>query len=84
MARGRDRRTREHNAALSSLVWGEIKDVQTYILEGRVDGKGRIGKPAPITPDVARYMEAIKRNGGKFLMPEDVEGLHDGTSPESS
>ena len=80
MADGRDKRTRQHNAALSALVWGEIKDVKSYVERGVVDGKERVGQTAPMSPDVALYVEAIKKAGGRFVMPDEAERiLKDGT-----
>lgn len=58
--------------AQAALVWGAVSDVATFIETGRIDVATDVGKPAPVTPDVAKYMAAIAANGGKFVMPDEV------------
>lgn len=53
-------------------MWGAVNDVAAFIESGAIDVAANVGKPAPVTPDVAKYMAAIAANGGKFLMPDEV------------
>lgn len=81
MADGRAEHQRRMLVAQAALVWGAIDDVQGFVDSGRVDGPATTG-PAPVDADVLEYMQAIERNGGRFLMPEEVYG--DGQAQNSS
>lgn len=73
MTDGLEKAWRYRWAGLNSLLWGKIRDVQTWVETGSADGTAE--KPAPtLTPEVARYAKAIEL-AGRFVMPDEVEGI---------
>jgi len=75
MADGNGRAWRERLVSLVSLAFGGIKDVGRFLETGDVDGGQGIGQPAPVTPQVSRYMRAIEQNGGRVCMPDEVDRI---------
>lgn len=73
MADAHNRTWRERLVALSMLAWGAIKNVGQFIETGEVDGKPP--PPPSVTPQVSRYMRAIEKAGGRFVMPEEVDEI---------
>jgi hypothetical protein len=76
MADAIERSWRERFVGLGLLLFGKIKDVGTYINQGRIDGVA--SQPPPLTPEVARHMKAIEI-AGRFVMPDEVERILNGT-----
>lgn len=80
MADAASKSWRERLVALVALAFGSVKDVGRFIETGYVDGP-KTGESVAVTPQVSRYMKAIEKNGGRFVMPEDVERILADGSP---
>ena len=72
MCAGARRAARERLVAQAALVWGQIGDVAEFIESGDVSTTKGQGQAPPITPEVDRYMQAI-RKAGRFVMPDEVD-----------
>jgi len=72
MCTGARRAARERLVAQAALVWGQISDVAEFIASGDVSTTKGQGQAPPITPEVDRYMQAI-RKAGRFVMPDEVD-----------
>jgi hypothetical protein len=64
---------RERLVSVCLLAAGKIADVSRYIETGEVSTAPAAG--VPVTAEVARHCKAIELNGGRFVMPEEVEGI---------
>ena len=74
MADGHERAWRERFTGLGLLLYGHIKDVQSWIETGRVHVEAA-ALPPELNDSVARYSRAIQLNGGRFVMPDQVERI---------
>ena len=85
MAAGAGRTWRERLVSVCMLAAGKISNVARYIETGDVGETAATG--LPLTPEVARHAKAIELNGGRFVMPEDVDRIlaqHGSTSAPSA
>ena len=85
MADAASRAWRERLVALCLLAVGKVADLSRFIEPGDVGAAPM--SSVPLTPDVARHAKAIELNGGRFVMPEDVERIlsqHGATSPKTA
>lgn len=70
MADARGKWQRQHNVATAALAAGVIKDIRAYLRTGAI---ATTEQQAPIDDRVKAYNRAIAANGGRFMMPEEVE-----------
>lgn len=70
MADARGRWQRQNNVACAALAAGSVKNVRGYLETGDLHA---IERPPPIDDRVREYRRAIEANGGRFMMPDEVE-----------
>jgi len=85
MADAAGRAWRERLVSVCMLAAGKIANVARYIETGDVGDAP--ASTVPLTSEVARHAKAIELNGGRFVMPEDVERIlsqHGATPTETA
>lgn len=73
MAEAHERAWRERWLSLRLLMFGQVKDVQAFLDRGLCETPAPLPPPPDIAAAVDRHVEAIKKNGGRFVMPDDID-----------